>query len=64
MIFGNCLYKEKAKPPKGGDAKLRVYSRKAMIAGLPTVGFHNAFELSRPKALFFGHKRDFETRKL
>jgi len=28
---------ERANPPKGGDAKPRVYSRKAMIAGLPTI---------------------------
>ena len=29
---------ERAKSLKGDDAKLRVYSRRAMIAGLPSVG--------------------------
>jgi hypothetical protein len=34
---------ERAKPLKGGDAKPRVYSQEAMIAGLPKIVFDNAF---------------------
>jgi hypothetical protein len=34
---------KRAKPLKGGDAKLRVYSQEAMIAGLPKIVLDNAF---------------------
>ena len=38
VFIRNVNHYERAKLPKGGDAKPRVYSRKAMIAGLPTKG--------------------------
>ena len=34
---------ERANPLKNGDAKPRVYSITAMIAGFPTAGSHHAF---------------------
>jgi hypothetical protein len=34
---------KRAKPLKGGDAKPRVYSEDAMIAGLPKIVRENAF---------------------
>ena len=46
-------YSERAKPLKGGDAKLRVYSRKVMIAGLPTVILDKAFGFKNAQRLFF-----------
>jgi|GEM_PF-4815447 hypothetical protein len=36
------IRREKAIPPKGGGAKPRIYSRKAMTAGLPFVGLNFA----------------------
>ena len=39
-----------ANPPKGGDAKLRVYSPKATTAGLPSVSRRDAFGLGCPEA--------------
>lgn len=42
-----------AKPPKDGDAKLRVFCQEAMIAGLHSQGEFLAFGTT-PKALFLG----------
>jgi len=47
------IYSERAKPLKGGDAKLRVYSRKVMIAELPTVILDEAFGCGDAQRLFF-----------
>jgi hypothetical protein len=56
--FRQTIYSEKAKPLKGGDAKLRVYSRKAMIAELPTVILDKAFGCGDSQRLFsWGLKR-------
>jgi hypothetical protein len=45
-----------AKPPKGGDAKLRVYSQEATIAGLPKVYWWRRLWLGNPGRFLFSER--------
>jgi hypothetical protein len=51
-----------AKPPKDGDAKLRVFCQGAMIAGLHGKGEFLAFGVM-PKALFLWQHGTYESLK-